>query len=86
MIFYSQIIEASLLTSGQIAILAVFNLISMIANIIANALVMYVLIKTKQILQITCKLIFMLSISDLLLGVFSQNLFCYSFFNKMLSY
>ena len=76
MICCSQIIEASLLTSGQQAILAVFNLISMIANITANALVIYVLIKAKQILQITCKLIFMLSISDLLLGVFSQNLFC----------
>ena len=50
------------------------HLEQLIANITANTLVVYVLIKTKQILQITCKLIFMLSMVDLLLGVFCQNL------------
>ena len=45
------------------------------ANIIASALVMYVLIKTKQISNTTCKLIFMLSLLDLLQGIFAQTLF-----------
>ena len=79
---YSEIIEASLLTSGQLAILTVVNLILMISNITANTLVIYVLIKTRQILQITCKLIFMLSTSDLLLGVFCQNLLFVMLFSR----
>ena len=54
----------------------------MIANITANTLAIYVLIKTKQILQITCKLIFMLSTSDLLLGVFCQNLLFVMLFSR----
>ena len=70
----SEILEASLLTSEQLAILTVINLILMIANTTANTIVLYVLVKTKQILQTTCKLIFMLSASDQLLGVFCQNL------------
>ena len=79
---YSEILEASLLTSGQLAILTVVNLILMISNITANTLVIYVLIKTRQILQITCKLIFMLSTSDLLLGVFCQNLLFVMLFSR----
>ena len=79
---YSEIIEASLLTSGQLAILTVVNLILMISNITANTLVIYVLIKTRQILQITCKLIFMLSTSALLLGVFCQNLLFVMLFSR----
>ena len=35
---------------------------------------MYILIKTKQIENVTCKLIFMLSASDLLIAIFVQNL------------
>ena len=52
-----------------------FILVLMIANLTANTLVIYILIKTKQILHITYKLIFMLGIPDLLLWVCSQNLF-----------
>ena len=48
--YYSEIFQASLLTSGQMAALTVVNLILMVANIFANALVIYILIKTKQIL------------------------------------
>ena len=58
------------------------NLILMIANIAANTLAIYVLIKTKQILQITCKLIFTLITSDLLLGVFYQNLLFVMLFSR----
>ena len=71
---YSEIFQASLLTSGQVAARTVVNLILMLANIFANSLVIYILIKTKQILQIACTPIFMLSASDLLLGLFCQNL------------
>ena len=52
----------------------------MIANITANTSVIYVLVKTKQILQITSKLIFLLSTSDLLLGILCQNLLFVIFF------
>ena len=79
---YSEILEASLLTSEQLSIITVINLILMIANITANTLVIYVLVKTKQILQITCKLIFLLSTSDLLSGIFCQNLLLVIFFQQ----
>ena len=82
---YSEILDASLLTSEQLAIITVVNLILMIANVTVNTLVIYVLIKTKQILQISCKPIFLLSTSDLLLGVFCQNLFLVIIFSKKCS-
>ena len=43
------------------------------ANANAKMLVKHVLIKNKQNAVITCKLIFMLSVSDLKNGLFSQN-------------
>ena len=46
----------------------------MTVNVITNASAIYILIKTRQILHVTCKLIFMLSASDLLQGLISQNL------------
>ena len=82
---YSEILDTSLLTSEQLAIITVVNLILMIANVTVSTLVIYLLIKTKQILQITCKLIFLLSTSDLPLGVFCQNLFLVIIFSKKCS-
>ena len=82
---YSEIFQASLLTSGQLAALTVINLILMVANIFANGLVIYILIKTKQILQTACKLIFVLSASDLLLGLFCQNLLFAMFYTTKCS-
>ena len=46
----------------------------MTVNVITNASAIYILIKTRQISHVTCKLIFMLSASDLLQGLISQNL------------
>ena len=46
----------------------------MIGNVIANALVIYIVIKTRQFSQITCKLVLMLSASNLLLALFCQSL------------
>ena len=59
----------------HLAALTVLNLIVMVGNVIANGLVIHILIKTKQLSNVACKLIFMLSISDLMIGTFAQNLF-----------
>ena len=61
-------------TSWQVTALTVGNTVLMIGNVVTNTLVMYVLIKTKQIKNITCKLIFMLSLLDLMVSIFAQNL------------
>ena len=70
----NRIFDASFLTLKQVNSLIVANFILMAANILANALVIYILIKAKQILQITYKLVFMLSASDILIGILSQSL------------
>ena len=46
----------------------------MSVNII-NALVIYVLIKTRQISNVTCKLVFLLSVTDLLISGVAQLLY-----------
>ena len=70
----NRIFDASFLTLKQVSSLIVANFILMAANILANALVIYILIKAKQILQITYKLVFMLSASDILIGTLPQSL------------
>lgn len=67
-------IDASYFMTWQSITLTVINVIIMVGNIIANSLVIYILIKTKQLSFAPCKLIFMLSLSDLLTGVLAQNL------------
>lgn len=47
----------------------------MVGNVTANVLVVYILNKTKHLVNNTCKMILVLSISDLLVGIFVQNLF-----------
>ena len=46
----------------------------MVANIIINILIIYILLKTRQNENSACKLFFMLSVSDLMTGLFCQNL------------
>ena len=46
----------------------------MVANIIINMLIIYILLKTRQNENSACKLFFMLSVSDLMTGLFCQNL------------
>ena len=75
-------LQFSYLASRQLATLTVFNSILMPANVIVDVLVMYVLIKTKQMSNTTCKLIFMLSLSGLLEGIFAQNLFAVTTYEK----
>ena len=60
--------------SWQVTALTVSNTVLTIGNVVTNTLVMYILIKTKQIKNITCKLIFMLSLLDLMVSIFAQNL------------
>ena len=47
----------------------------MLVNVIANGLVIYVLIKTRQISNVTCKLVFLLSMTDLLISGVAQPLY-----------
>ena len=70
----SRVFDASFLTLKQVSILIVANFILMAANIFVNALVIHILIKKKQISQITYKLIFVLSASDILIGKLPQSL------------
>ena len=47
----------------------------MVGNVVLNTLVMYILTKTNQLSNITCKVILTLSMSDLEIGAVAQNLF-----------
>ena len=68
-------IHISFLTYTQLVTVSIFNELVMVGNVIGNTLVIYVLIKTKHLSNVACKLIFMLSVSDLMVGAFGQNLF-----------
>ena len=67
--------DVKYLTYWQLATLTVVNLSLLPTNLIANASVLYILIKTKQLSNVSCKIIFMLSLSDLLIALFVQSLF-----------
>ena len=54
--------------------LLVVSITSMVVNLTANVLVIYILIKTKQLSNITFKLIFSLTTSDMLMTLTSQSL------------
>ena len=72
---HSNQIHTSYLSNSQLAVLTVTNLTVTVGNVAANALVIYALIKTKQLYNVANKLIFMLSISNLLIGGFAQNFY-----------
>ena len=72
---YSVVLKVSFITQRQVTVLTVLNLILMVGNALSNALLIFVSIKTKQIANITCKLIFMLNVSNLMVGLFGQTLF-----------
>ena len=82
---YSNEIKITYLTSSQQFALTLINSILMTASVMANGLVIYVLIKSKQISNITCKLIFMLSVLDLLQGIFIENLLTAFFYETKCS-
>ena len=70
---YRPVVEFQFLVSTQVVVLTVTNSVAMVGNIIANTLIIFVLIKTKQIANNTCKLFFVLSVSDLMVRLFVQN-------------
>ena len=71
---YRPALEFSFLSRRQVHVLTMINSIVMVGNVSVNILVIYVLIKIEQLANNTFKLFFMLSISDLMIGLFSQNL------------
>ena len=82
---YSTVVEFSFLDWRQMVVLTITNSIAMAGNITANMLIIYILIKTKQIANNTCKLFFMLSVSDLVIAIFCQNLYTIIFYEKSCS-
>ena len=70
------------LSEKQFMILTIINSIVMAGNIITNVTIIHILIKAKQIVNITGKLIFMVSISDLMIGLFCENLQTAIFYEK----
>ena len=56
-------LDVTLPTQGQVTVITVTNLV-LTANVTANALIIYILVHTKQIAKITCKIIFVLRVSD----------------------
>ena len=57
-------LDVTLPTKGQVTVITVTNLV-LTANVTANALIIYILVHTKQIAKITRKIIFVLRVSDL---------------------
>lgn len=66
---YRPSLNFSFLSQQQVDILTMINSVVMIRNVGAN-----ILIKTKQLANNTFKLNFMQSASDLMIGLFGQNL------------
>ena len=79
---YRTAVEFSFLDWRQFVVLTITNSIVMVGNITANMLMIYILIKTKHFVNSTCKHFFMLSVSDLMVALFSQNLQTISLFEK----
>ena len=72
---FSYSINVTYLTLSHLVILTVINVIVMVGNVVLNTLVIYILTKTNQLSNITCKVILTLSMSDLVTGAVAQILF-----------
>ena len=83
---FSNILEVSFLTSKQLITLVVVNITSITVNKTANALVIYVLVKTEQLSNITFKLIFSLTISDMFITLTSESLLAVILHGKYCSF
>ena len=70
---FAVIFRFEVLSHRQFAILTAVNLFVVVVNIITNTLVIYALIKTKQIGKVTSKLILILGVSDLMVALFCQT-------------
>ena len=66
------------LTNNQLIALTVLDVLVLAATVVSNALVIFLLLKTKQISNVSCKLIFHLSVSDLLIALLVETIYsCY---------
>ena len=83
---YRPVVEFYFLVWTQVVVLTVTNSLVMVANIIANILIIFVLFKTKQIANNTCKLFFVLSVSDLMVGICLKLTYTYMTCKKLLTY
>ena len=63
------------LSDNQLIVLTVLDVLVLAGNVISNAVVIFLLLKTKQISNVSCKLIFHLSVSDLLIALLVETLF-----------
>lgn len=68
-------------TFEQIVTLTVISMVLIVVNVVTNVFVMYILVRTEQMSNVTLKLIFMLSLSNLVLGAVAQPLYVMQFFN-----
>ena len=68
-------LDVSHLTNNQLIVLTVLDVLVLTVTFISNTVVIYLLLKTKQISNVSCKLIFHLSVSDLLLALLVETLF-----------
>ena len=71
---YRPVVEFPFLVRAQVVALSMTNSVVMVGYIIANMLIILMLVKTKQIANNTCKLFFVQSVSDLMIGLLVQNL------------
>ena len=63
-------------------ILAILDLLVLVANVLANSLVIYILIKTREIRKFSCRLIFMLCVSDLNIAITVQTFYITQMFSS----
>ena len=68
-------IDISSLNYSQRFTLTTIDVMLLVTNAVANVLVIYVLIETKQLTSVSCKFLFMLSLTDILIAMFTQSLF-----------
>lgn len=64
-----------LFSNAHILILQFFNGTIMVGNIICNFLVMLIIIRTRQISNTACKILFQISFADFLVGSITQPLY-----------
>lgn len=68
------ILEIIQLTGYRVWLVAISNSIIMVGNFLANSLVILCLIKTKQTTKPSYRMIFQLSVSDVLVAIITQPL------------
>ena len=68
-------VDIASLNYSQRFTLTAIDVMLLVTNAAANSLVIYVLIKTKQLTSVSCKFLMMLSLTDILIAFFTQSLF-----------